>query len=443
LPEVVIGGETLQEQRAETNYPLIIYLAGLIISLGIFIVRLTKLAGISLNNEHASLNGIRLILTGNDLPVFSFFNNVFINRETLSHPDSDKILAHEKVHIEQLHSFDIVAAEILCIVLWFNPFAYFLKKAIRENHEFLADEKVIRKGADPTNYRLLLMEYSTNIQTNSLAHNFSYSLLKRRLHMIKKPKKRLHFGFSVLVAALAFSLAFFACSQPDRNLTPDQSGNDSDEHIVSIAEVMPEYPGGFEAMSVFLTENITYPEAAKNNSTEGKVLVGFVIDKDGTVTDVKTEKGIGDGCDEEAERVIGMMPKWTPGYTDGKAVMVSLKLPVMFSLDHASKDSVYKVVKTMPEYPGGINELLNYIGQNINYPEEAKKDSIQGKVFVQFVIEKDGSVSGTKILRGIGSGCDEESLRVINAMPKWKPGLDEEGNAVRVEYTIPIKYTLR
>ena len=105
-------------------------------------------------------------------------------------------------------------------------------------------------------------------------------------------------------------------------------------------------------------------------------------------------------------------------------------------------DSVFKVVEHMPEYPGGVQELLNYIGSNIKYPEEAKRDSVQGRVFVSFVIEKDGRVSSAKILRGIGSGCDKESLRVVQSMPNWSPGKDENGKPVRVAYNLPIKYAL-
>ena len=107
-----------------------------------------------------------------------------------------------------------------------------------------------------------------------------------------------------------------------------------------------------------------------------------------------------------------------------------------------NNDTIFKVVDQMPEFPGGVEALMQYLGSNIKYPEQAKRDSIQGRVFVQFVVEKDGSVSGAKILRGIGGGCDEEALRVISSMPNWQPGLDENDEPVRVEYNIPIKYAL-
>ena len=104
-------------------------------------------------------------------------------------------------------------------------------------------------------------------------------------------------------------------------------------------------------------------------------------------------------------------------------------------------DSVYKVVEVMPEYPGGIDALMKYLSENIKYPEIAKKESIQGRVFVNFVVEKSGKVNNVNIIRGIGGGCDEEAIRVISSMPDWKPGL-ENGKPVRVDYNIPIKFAL-
>ena len=259
--------------------------------------------------------------------------------------------------------------------------------------------------------------------------------------MIKKPKRNLNFSVSVMTVAIAFSLVLFACSQPDNSLSDEQ--NNAKGEVFLEAEVMPEYPGGMAALATFLGENIVYPEAAKSSSTEGKVIISFVIDKDGSVTDVNADNGIGNGCDEEAVRVVSIMPDWTPGYIKGEAVKVSFKLPVMFTLDnYEDMDSVYKVVEFMPEFPGGIQALLQYLGSNIKYPEQAKKDSVQGRVFISFVVEKDGQVSNAKLLRGIGGGCDEESLRVVNSMPKWTPGKDENENPVRVAYNLPVLFKL-
>lgn len=106
-----------------------------------------------------------------------------------------------------------------------------------------------------------------------------------------------------------------------------------------------------------------------------------------------------------------------------------------------SSDEVLKVAEIMPEYPGGMSELFKFMGNNIKYPEQAKKENVEGKVYVSFTIEKDGSITNIHILNGIGGGCDEESIRVVNKMPNWTPG-ENNGQKVRVEYTLPINYKL-
>jgi TonB family protein len=155
------------------------------------------------------------------------------------------------------------------------------------------------------------------------------------------------------------------------------------------------------------------------------------------------------------------MPAWQPGKQNNEVVRVALRLPIFFktgysstsksgyspkesskSVDHINAEGIYTLVKQMPEFPGGVNAMMQYLGSNINYPEQAKKDSIQGKVYVQFIVEKDGKIDEVKVLRGIGGGCDEEAVRVIRNMPAWNPGLNEDGEAVRVSFNIPIKYTL-
>jgi TonB family protein len=272
--------------------------------------------------------------------------------------------------------------------------------------------------------------------------------------MTTKPKKRMRLGISISAASIAFLLVLFACSQPDQNII--ETGE-----IYENVEVMPEYPGGNYSLVKFLRENINYPEKAKREGIEGQVDVSFFIDKDGTVKDATIVKSLSEECDQEALRVINSMPAWQPGKQNNEVVRVALRLPIFFktgysstsksgyspkesskSVDHINAEGIYTLVKQMPEFPGGVNALMQYLGSNINYPEQAKKDSIQGKVYVQFIVEKDGKINEVKVLRGIGGGCDEEAVRVIRNMPAWNPGLNEDGEAVRVSFNIPIKYTL-
>ena len=103
---------------------------------------------------------------------------------------------------------------------------------------------------------------------------------------------------------------------------------------------------------------------------------------------------------------------------------------------------IFTVVESMPEFPGGMGELMKFLAKNIKYPPLAKESGIQGRVFINFVVEPTGAISNVKILRGIGGGCDEEAVRVVESMPKWKPG-KQRGKNVRVSYNLPVKFTLQ
>ena len=117
-------------------------------------------------------------------------------------------------------------------------------------------------------------------------------------------------------------------------------------------------------------------------------------------------------------------------------------VPVEVEEEEVVEAEVFTIVEEMPAYPGGDAKLYEYLGKNIKYPQIARESGIQGRVFVNFVVEPDGSVSNVKVMRGIGGGCDEEAMRVIKTMPKWKPG-KQRGKAVRVTYTIPVVFKLQ
>ena len=253
------------------------------------------------------------------------------------------------------------------------------------------------------------------------------------------------------------------------------------DSIYQIVDQMPEFPGGIDAMTGFVASNIKYPQDAIDEGKEGRVFVSFVVEKDGWVSNVKVLKGVCESIDEEAARVVRGMPRWKPGMKDGKPARVSFQLPVTFKLDQMNnehktivrtviaedesgkhstksstatypdepikdnmkpnKDGVYQIVEEMPQFPGGEKALMEYIAKNLTYPQEARDKGVEGRVFIGMVIEKDGSVSNVKVLRGISQECDAEAVRVISSLPKWKPG-KMKGEPVQVSYQIPINFKL-
>ena len=240
---------------------------------------------------------------------------------------------------------------------------------------------------------------------------------------------------------------------------PVQVLNTDNDTVFQIVEQMPQFPGGEQALMEFVAKSVVYPEEAKEKNISGRVFVSFVVEKDGSVSNVKVLRGIGGGCDEEAVRVIKSMPKWEPGKMKGKPVRVSYQIPFNFKLDNTltpparqsevgranmkpDENGVYQIVEEMPHYPGGETAMMEYVAQNIVYPQEARDKEISGRVFVGFVVEKDGSIGEIKLLRGIGGGCDEEAVRVIKSMPKWEPG-KMHGEPVRVSYQMPINFKMQ
>ena len=348
------------------------------------------------------------------------------------------------------------------------------------------------------------------------------------------------------------------------------------DSIYNTVDVMPEFPGGAEAMMNYIAKNVKYPEEAKEKNISGRVFVQFVIEKDGSVSNVKVLRSIGGGCDEESVRVVKAMPKWKPGTVKGQPVRVFYNLPLNFKLDDGESakkgnglqgttwegtgkgtkdktnytanmtmeiesatsgyfvmtvkaekkgktevvfedvgvpftytfdgksmgsinptnpdgssmteepmppygfsidskgnmtvnfydlkedvgiekvvfqknqpvagkktddDKIWDTPETMPEYPGGMAALSSFLSENIVYPDEAKEKEIGGRVMVQYVIEKDGSVTEVKVMKGVNPLLDAEAIRVVKAMPKWKPGT-VNGKSVRVKYVLPIVFKL-
>ncbi len=247
--------------------------------------------------------------------------------------------------------------------------------------------------------------------------------------------------------------------------------------IYTYVEDMPSYPGGDSARMNFILKNIKYPTLAKEQGIEGTVYIQFVVEKDGSLTDVKLLREIGGGLGEEAIRVVKLMPKWNPAKHRGVPVRALFYLPIKFTLsgidvpntsnyndemeeaididsdseivitidDMESKipeDSlIFTFVQEMPSYPGGEKARINFIAQNIKYPSVAKNKGIEGTVYLQFVVEKDGSLTNFKLLRGIGYGCDEEAIRVLKLMPKWNPG-KQRNKFVRCNFNIAITFRL-
>ena len=232
------------------------------------------------------------------------------------------------------------------------------------------------------------------------------------------------------------------------------SGNSEEGEIFQVVEEQPLFPGGMQEMMKFLQQNIKYPKEAQEQGKQGRVIVQFVVNKDGSITGDSVVRSVDPLLDAEALRVVRSMPNWTPGKQKGKPVRVRFTLPVTFHLNgdapkqatevkqpEATDDKIFQVVEDQPEFPGGMEGLMKHLSKEIKYPKEAQEKGTQGRVIVQFVVRKDGSITDAKIMKPVDPLLDAEALRVVSEMPNWIPG-KQRGEAVNVRFTLPVMFRL-
>ena len=248
------------------------------------------------------------------------------------------------------------------------------------------------------------------------------------------------------------------------------------DEAVRKADVAPAWPGCDPKMTEctksrladFITANLQIPPDAKAQGAGGVVVMEFVIEKTGSIGEIKPLHDPGLGLGAEATRVITLMKdkkiKWIPAEEDGKKIAFRYTAPVSFNLPMAPKEKtkatavavdpshVYEIVEVMPRFAGceeGVKDsidctftkVVNYIKTNLKYPEEALKNKVQGQVVAEFIVDKAGMVKEPVIKQGIGSGCDEETLRLLRAMPAWSPGM-QDGMPVSVRMKLPVVFQL-
>ncbi len=395
IEAVTIYGKDLSGsiERAilSTSFVIMVYWLGAVAFLFRFLFQAANLVFLIVKNPVQKSNGFKLVQLNNKTTPFSFLNYVFVSRESQKSESYNKMIVHELEHVKQGHSFDIIIVEILTAFQWFNPFMWMLRRSIRENHEYLADQAVLNSGVKRGFYKKLLLEQYLGYNIE-IANNFNYSLIKRRIKMMSKirsPKLangKITLGFMAAVALIVV----FACDEKESYKVVDKQGNDP--LTVTVLDQKLKIEGAVEGL-----------ERIKNLLSSSS---DFEVQYDSI----------------------------------GNTIMVAKKEKVENTKLNTNEE-VFYLVENMPEFPGGESAMRKYISSSIVYPEEAVKRGVQGKVFVSFVVTKTGEVANSIIARGVDPALDKEALRVVNGLPKWLPG-KQKGQAVNVNYTVPINFAL-
>lgn len=430
-----------------------------------FFIQLGNILCLALKSKRAVICNTKVYVLDKPSGPFSFFRMIFIYPHSHSEKETEEILIHECSHLSQWHSIDVIVSEIICIFCWMNPFSWLLKREVRHNLEYLADQTVLKSGFDSKSYQyhlLGLSHHSHNQAAANLYNSFNVLHLKNRISMMnKKPSRSIgKMKYLIFIPLVAVLILLSNIDAVTRLMNPKSVENKPERTVLTEVDEMPEFPGGERELLKFISHNIKYPADALEQGINGRVICSFTINEDGTVSDAEVIRPLFPSLDAEAIRVINTMPRWTPAKDKGKIVAFQFKVPITYRIQNNDglslegtwakmeegsdpANPVYKNPDVNPGYPGGESELLKFIGRSIKYPKNAQENGKQGKAFCSFIIEKDGSISDVNIAKSTDdSELDNEALRVIKLLSKWTPG-KVKGEDVRVRYVIPITFRLQ
>lgn len=383
LPAVTItrGSESLPSSYNWKNIVLMIYLLGVFLLLARVILGILRVEFLKRKGRRLVLEGYSIVYTQQAISPFSFFRTIYLNDALAEAPDSKYIIDHERIHIKQLHTYDNLFVELFLAVFWFNPFMWFLKVALRENHEYLADNGVLNQKANLTTYQSLLLKQTIGLAPITLTSTFN-STIKNRIIMMCRNKSSVFAKFKplLLLPILAILFLIFTCNEK----TKAQTIENSQTAIAQEGQDEIEEPN--------------FPKEINGVRKE--------IDPEPIVVDEEPDDIQQDTVREERE--------------------------------------VFYVVEDMPTFNDGDpgEEFRIFIGQNLQYPESAVRDSISGRVIVQFTVNFEGKVIDPVVVRSASPALDKEAIRVVSSSPPWTPG-KQRGKKVDVLFTFPINFVLQ
>lgn len=304
---------------------------------------------------------------------------------------------HEMAHLRHRHWLDLVLAQIACIVMWYNPASWLMRREMRQIHEYQADEAVVNNGHDPYEYQMLLIKKAAGRRLQSLANSLNHSNLYKRITMMYKSKKRAGRSVGALALVPAIALAVIAVKQPAIATTFQSMGS---------ATLIPEDAIVTEALHEVTEKSVDVqvaPSAEISESSEISVVACRGKLKEPVSDDSKVE------------------------------IMEVSDLKVLGS----------RTLRKLPQFPGGEAKLIQFLIENIIYPEDALKDDVKGRVLVNFTVDVDGSIKNAQVVKSVSKSLDDEALRVVSILPNFEPGLDENGKPVALVYTLPVNFSTK
>ncbi|UII19221.1 M56 family metallopeptidase [Fulvivirga ligni] len=395
-----------------------IYLTISAILLTVFFYRVIQILNFKNTKKSTPKEDHQFIFTDGQLPTFAFFNLLFFdNSVKLTEEERQKIIDHELVHIKERHSWDIVIYEFLKVLFWLNPLVWFLKKRLQHTHEYLADQSIL-KSTDTQHYSYILAKMTLNQMSLGLAHHFNQSFTLKRIKMMNRPITKFKtWKWFALVPVVSLLIIALACNDEviqdvsDVMATAHQS-EIPEELKPELASLQKKHPN---AHFVYMETDASNDEALARLKNIDPQSIGFM----------KVYK---------EREMIGMIVN-QDGPLD-KIVEVA---------DVQSGDEESFVIVEDPAMPaGGYQAFYEELAKVMKYPQQARKMGVEGKVYLQFVVDETGALTNVVAVKGIGAGCDEEAksalLKAAEGAP-WKPG-KQRGKAVKQRIVLPVTFKL-
>ena len=454
---------------------LLIYLTGAAIFLLRLLTQTFVLIHLMIKYRVTSLNGMRVVENEKYGLPFSFFNIVFINPKFHTQDDLPEILAHEKVHIRENHWFDLLFIELLTVIFWFNPFIWMFERAIKQNHEYLADKGVLAQGHTVGRYQALLVNQLMGMQIIGITNNLNFALSTNRLKMMTKKKTSARRLIRLTWALPALALLLFAFAEPQYSYTETEivgnklvtADTQSGKQLTINGKVVSKETGEVIPGASIVIKGSTVgcvsdrdgtftlvddnPTIKADGSLSTEVVVSFV----GMKTVVNTISASGSGVDkakytfkmEEAiqvlynpnysgEQMIPPPPPPPPAAERKKPANGETPPPPPPPVADSEKE-VFFVVEDIPKYPGGFGALQEQVAKM--QKKLAREKNLKGKATVTFTVNAKGKVSDIKVVEKDNDAAAKGAFAIANELEDWKPG-KQRGKAVPVKYMLPVEF---
>jgi TonB family protein len=362
LPEFIVGQSAVEEVQTFSWLEIGLMIYGI----GVVVMTVHLVFGFVMSQR---LIGKARLIKHHELwiavhPKFipaSFFEYILLPDFDPSRPEIKQIILHESMHVRLFHSWDLLLVQLVKIIFWFNPLVYQFEQSLREVHEYQADQGVTNTYSKKE-YSGLLLQLITRGRGFQFMNNFNQFQTKKRIIMMSKSQSanREKGRFFLAIPMIAVLFLMFSCeitpepeiegpTQMGENKSPTIGGSSltarlnvgkDGKEIFDVVETQPNPPGGMAGWNQYLAQNLQYPAQARRMGIEGTVIVVFVVNLDGSISDVEVLRGIGGGADEEAIRVVQNSPLWEPGKQRDRVLNTRMRLPIRFKLGNTSKAEI-------------------------------------------------------------------------------------------------------